>query len=97
MTSNDPRNSLPSYPRVYLTIARRNANVSGEALAFELGITKGYYYALENGARGHKITVIMLARITELLGADPTQMIKDEVRYQEERDVYIRSKTKKKT
>ena len=75
---------------------RRNTNISGEALAFELGITKGYYYALENGTRGHKITVVMLARITELLGVDAAQMMKDEVRYQEEWDIYIEVKQKEK-
>ena len=94
MASKDTRHNLPSYPRVYLTIERQKLNVSAEEMSRRLDVSKGYYYALENGLRGHKMTVLMFARILECLDVDANYMIKEEVRYQNEREAYISSKRK---
>lgn len=94
MASKDTRHNLPSYPRVYLTIERQKLNISAEEMSRRLDVSKGYYYALENGLRGHKMTVVMFARILECLDVDANYMIKEEVRYQNEREAYISSKRK---
>lgn len=95
MASKDTRHFIPSYPRVYLTIARQNLNISAEELSRRLDVSKGHYYNLENGYRGHKLTATMIARIVECLNLDANYIVKEEVRYQIERDAFLKSKNKK--
>lgn len=96
MALKDSRDSIPSYPRVFLTIARQKMNLSAEEVSRRLDVSKIYYYSIENGKRGHKITIGLLARIVEVLNLDANELIKDEVRYQNERQAFIKSKRKNK-
>lgn len=94
MASKDDRHFIPSYPRVYLTIARQNLNLSAEEVSRRLDVSKAYYYNLETGYRGHKMTAAMIARIMECLDLDADYIIKEELRYQTERAAFIKSKRK---
>lgn len=95
MASKDARYFLPSLPRVYLIVAREKIGISGEALSRELDVSKSYYYAIENGTRGYKMTVMMLAKIMECLNLDANFLVSEEVKYHNERQAYISSKKKR--
>lgn len=95
MASKDTRHFTPSYPRVYLTIARQKLNISAEELSRRLEVSKSHYYNLENGYRGHQLTASMIARIAECLNLDANYVVKEEVRYQLEREAFVKSKNKK--
>lgn len=90
----DTRHKYPSYPRVYLTQERLKLGISAEELSRRLDLSKSYYYALENGSRGHNIGVLLLTKITESLDADIKEMIDSEVRYINERDIFLKRKLK---
>lgn len=95
MASKDTRHEKPSYPRVYLMLARDSLNISAEELSRRIDVSKGYYYNLENGHRGHKMTVVTFARIIECLGLDARNAIEEEVKYQKERDLLLSKKEKR--
>ena len=94
MASIDERNKTQSYPRVYLTIARMNKGISGEELSRKLDITKSYYYSIENGKRGNKLTVILFAKIIAYLDADVKEMLTKELNYIKERNLFLKDKRK---
>lgn len=92
MASKDNRHKLPSYPRIYLTIARQELNISAEELSRRLDLSKSYYYALENGSRGHNMTVQMLDKIVKCLNLDANDTVESEMKYQEERKAFLKYK-----
>lgn len=94
MVLRDSRHKAPSYPRVYLTMARIKKGISGEELSRRLDVTKGYYYALENGSRGNKLTVLLFAKIIACLDVDAKEMLDNEVRYLKERKLFLKDKRK---
>ena len=83
---------MPSYPRIYLTIARQDINISAEELSRRLDLSKSYYYALENGSRGHNMTVQMLSKITKCLNLDANKIVEEEIKYQKEREAFLKYK-----
>lgn len=88
----DARHKYPSYPRVYLTQKREEMNISAEELSRRLDVSKSYYYALENGSRGHNIGVLLLSKITVCLNADIKEIFDSEIRYINERDIFLKRK-----
>lgn len=88
----DSRHKYPSYPRVYLTKKRDEMNISAEELSRRLDVSKSYYYALENGSRGHNIGVLLLSKLTICLNAEIMEMFNSEIRYISERDIFLKRK-----
>lgn len=85
----DKRDYLPPYPRLYLSKYRTNKSISIETLAYEIGISPSYYFLLEGGYRGEKMTVILLSKLVNIFEITANEMVQDEVRYQENRYKFI--------
>lgn len=95
MASKEKRHIQPAYPRVYLTEARIEQNLSGYEAAELLDIHPNYYYALENGRRGHNLSVRLFYEICKCFNVDANTLIEKEIRYQKEREIFIKHKITK--
>ena len=94
MASTDTRHLYPAYPRAFLSIFRRNKNITVDKMATILNISKHYYYSIESGTRGHNINASLILRIIEILEVDALEFLRAEARYQVERAEFIELKKK---
>ncbi len=60
-------------------------NLSGYEVAALLDIHPNYYYSLENGRRGHNLSVRLFYEICKCLNLDVIETIEIEVKYQKDR------------
>src|SRR5690625_1681943 len=88
------RDNLP-YLRTYLNKHRVNAKLSGDDLSLMLGVSKSYYFALEHGTRGHRLSVGLLNELSEVLNVDVHLLLDQELNYITERKKYKDYKRKK--
>lgn len=88
-SKKDNRLLLPAFPRVYLYTYRVENKISVETIASKLGISATYYFYLENGNRGDKMTVLLLSKLIHLFDLDAQTLIDDEIKYQENKNKYL--------
>ena len=68
-------------PRFYLIDRRVKLGLSVEEVSRQLDVTHYYYYQLENGNRGRKLTVSMLIKLTRALQMDADELLQFESEY----------------
>ncbi len=96
VASNVKRKLHPSYPRVYLTKERNKLNLSVYDVADIIGISPYYYYKIENGRRGQNLGVKLFYEICKCFNVDANTLIEKEIRYQKERDIFLKHKKARK-
>ncbi len=68
-------------PRFYLTERRLELGLSVEKVAIELGVANYYYYQIENGNRGKRLSVNLLLMITKALKMEAEELLRLEAEY----------------
>lgn len=70
-----------SLPRDYLKEKRKELGYSVELTSRKLDISRYYYYQIENGQRGTKLTFELMLKLCEVLEIKETYFIKSEKEY----------------
>lgn len=70
-----------SLPREYLIEKRKLLGYSVEVASRKLDISRFYYYQIENGNRGSKLTFELMLKLCEVLGIKESYFIKSEKEY----------------
>lgn len=68
---------------------RMKLKISSEEMSRRLDVSKSYYYSIETGGRGHKMNVVLLSKIINVLNVDAKEFIEAEVQYQDKRKIYL--------
>lgn len=71
--------------RMYLYELRKEAKLSIYEVTNTLGLSKPYYYQIEQGLKGHKMDVVFLNDLATILKADFKVLCRGELEYQKER------------
>lgn len=74
--------SYVSLPRKYLKDKRLELGYSVELTSRKLNISRFYYYQIENGNRGTKLTVDLMNNLCEVLEIEPLRFLELEKLYQ---------------
>jgi len=84
---NEQRTKQKQRPhlRLYLYELRKDAGLSIYEVTNSLMLSKPYYYQIEQGIKGHKMDVVFLNDIANVLKADFETLCKGELEYQRER------------
>jgi len=67
--------------REYLIKRRESLGYSRTFVADELDMSLDYYYQIENGQRGKRMSVEMLAKIAKVLKYERARLLENEVDY----------------
>lgn len=71
--------------RMYLYELRKEAKLTIYEITNNLGLSKPYYYQIEQGLKGHKMDVVFLNDLATILKADFKVLCRGELEYQKER------------
>ncbi len=77
----DRRDQMTPLPRFYLIEQRLKRGMSVEEVSRLIGISNYYYYQIENGRRGIKLTVPMSLLIIKALELDALQFLQLEAEH----------------
>ena len=85
VASKDKRDVETSRLRLHFYHPREALNLSANDMGEMLDIDPYYYYAIENGRRGHNLGVRLFYEICKCLNLDVIETIEKEVKYQKDR------------
>jgi len=71
--------------RMYLYELRKNAKLSIYEVTNNMLLSKPYYYQIEQGIKGHRMDVVFLNDLANVLNTDFETLCKGELEYQKER------------
>lgn len=97
MKKYDKRKDYPAFARTYLSEMRKNKELSIETVALTVGVSASYYFLIEGGYRGEKMTVILLSKLVDALSVSAEAIVNAEVKYQNERSMFLKKHTELKT
>ncbi len=97
MKKYDKRRENPAFARTYLSEMRKSKHLSVETVALSVGVSASYYFLIEGGYRGEKMTVILLSKLVDVLSVSAEAIVNAEVKYQNERSVYLKRYSDSKT
>ena len=80
---NTTRKSRTPLPRFYLIEQRLKLDMSVEQVSRLVDVSRYYYYQLESGRRGIKLTMPMSLAIIKALQMDPLRFLQLEAEYAE--------------
>lgn len=67
--------------RTYLKTARNRLCYSIEAISRMLDISAIYYYQIESGKRGRKLSAELIIALSEILNIEPGEFLREESEY----------------
>ncbi len=70
-----------SLPREYLKYKRLSLGYSVELASRKLDVSRYYYYQIENGNRGSKLSIDLMLKISKVLEIDKHDFLESEIKY----------------